>query len=59
VLGQIACYTGKPCQWDEVASSDFQYAPPPDETSFATPPPSLPDASGNYPLPKPGVTKLL
>jgi myo-inositol 2-dehydrogenase/D-chiro-inositol 1-dehydrogenase len=59
VLGQIACYTGKPCTWDQVTQSDFQYAPGPDEASFKSPPPSVPDATGNYPLRKPGVTELL
>jgi hypothetical protein len=59
VLGQIACYTGKPCAWDQVTQSDFQYAPGPDEASFKSPPPSVPDATGNYPLRKPGVTELL
>ena len=43
---------------DEVAKSDFQFGPPPDAVSFQTPPPSLLDATGNYPLPLPGVTKF-
>jgi hypothetical protein len=58
VLGQLACYSGKPTRWDEIAKSDFQFGPPPDAVSFQTPPPSLLDATGNYPLPLPGVTKF-
>ncbi len=54
VLGQIACYSGKPHKWDEVAKSDLQFGPAPDDASFATPPPTTPDDTGNYPLPKPG-----
>jgi len=54
VLGQLACYTGRPRRWDEVADLDFQFGPAPDVASFDTPPPSLPDKTGNYPLPKPG-----
>jgi len=59
VLGQLACYTGKPLKWDEVAQSDLEFGPSPDEASFETAPPSLPDETGNYPLPKPGITKML
>lgn len=58
VLGQLACYTGRPLTYDEVAKSDFQFAPAPDAASFDTPPPSKPDATQNYPLPMPGNTKL-
>jgi predicted dehydrogenase len=59
VLGQIACYTGKPVQWDEAYKSDLEYGPSPDGASFETVPPTLPDETGNYPLPLPGITKLL
>ena len=30
VMGQLACYAGRPLTWDEVAKSDFQFGPPPD-----------------------------
>jgi len=59
VMGQIACYTGKPTKWDEVCASDLEYGPSPDSASFDTEPPTLPDATGNYPLPLPGLTKQL
>ncbi len=59
VLGQIACYSGKATTWDEALNSDLRYGPPPDVANFDMDPPTLPDATGNYPLPKPGVTKLL
>lgn len=58
VMGQIACYSGKPTNWDDVAQSDFEFGPSPDEASFDTPPPVTPDATGNYPLPVPGVWKI-
>jgi hypothetical protein len=54
VLGQLACYTGKPLKWDDAARSEFQFGPAPEAASFDTPPPSLPDSAGNYPLPRPG-----
>jgi predicted dehydrogenase len=59
VMGQIACYTGTQTSWDEVAKSNFQFGPPPEESTFSTPPPVKPDATGNYPLPIPGKTKLV
>lgn len=58
VMGQMACYTGKPTQWDAVVKSNLQFGPAPEESNFETPPPVKPDATGNYPLPIPGLTKL-
>ncbi len=59
VLGQIACYTGKATTWADAYKSDLRYGPPADESSFETEPPTLPDETGNYPLPLPGITTLL
>jgi predicted dehydrogenase len=58
VLGQLACYSGRQLTWDAVANMEFQLGPPPEESNFDTPPPKKPDAAGEYPLPKPGLTKL-
>jgi predicted dehydrogenase len=59
VLGQLACYSGKPLKWDQVAKSDLQFGPAPDDASFETPPPTTMDETGNYPLPLPGLSKLI
>lgn len=59
VMGQIACYQGTAVKWEETAKSNLQFGPSPDESSFETPPPSKPDATGNYPLPVPGLTRLI
>jgi predicted dehydrogenase len=59
VMGQIACYTGKPTRWDNVLNSDLQFGPAPEDSSFAIEPPTLKDETGNYPLPLPGITGLL
>lgn len=56
VMGQLACYSGKELTYEQVSKSDFQFGPPPEESNFDTPPPVLPDETGNYPLPKPGIT---
>ncbi|HBO45160.1 MAG TPA: oxidoreductase, partial [Planctomycetaceae bacterium] len=59
VMGQIASYSGGPVTWDEVSRSNLEFGPTPDEASFNTPPPVTPDATGNYPIPKPGITPLV
>lgn len=59
VLGQLACYTGKPITFDEAAKSNFHFGPKPEEVTADMPPPTKPDETGNYPLPLPGITKLL
>jgi predicted dehydrogenase len=59
VLGQLACYSGKPITFEEAAKSNFRFGPAPEEVTENTPPPTKPDETGNYPLPLPGITKLL
>ena len=59
VMGQVACYSGQPVTWDEAHNSNLQYGPSPEASNFDTPPPTQPDTTGNYPLPMPGVTKLI
>ena len=59
VLGQIACYSGKPVTWKKVWDSSFSFGPLPEKAGFDMEPPTTPDKTGNYPLPMPGVTKLL
>jgi hypothetical protein len=59
VMGQIACYTGKPTRWDEVLQSDLRFGPAPEDSTFEIDPPTAKDQTGNYPLPMPGITELL
>jgi predicted dehydrogenase len=58
VLGQVACYTGKPISWEEISGSSLQFGPAPEDSSFDTPAPTEADDTGNYPLPLPGVTEM-
>jgi len=58
VLGQIACYSGKYTTLKECWESDFGFGPAPEEVSLDMAPPVRPDESGNYPLPRPGITGL-
>jgi hypothetical protein len=59
VMGQIACYTGKEVKWRQAYESDLRYGPAPEASSFDIEPPTRPDETGNYPLPLPGLTKLI
>ena len=59
IMGQISCYTGKEVTWDQAVSSDFLYAPKPEDVRAAMEPPVKPDSNGIYPVLTPGVTKLL
>jgi hypothetical protein len=59
VMGQISCYTGEEVTWEQINNSDFFYAPKPEDCHDGMEPPVVPDASGSYPVPKPGFTRLL
>ena len=59
ILGQIACYTGKDTTWEAARDAELSYGPTPEASSFDMEPPVKPGPDGNYPLPMPGVTKLL
>lgn len=57
ILGRMATHGGQRVTWDEAMASDLRLAP--QTYSFDADPPVLPDANGNYPVPIPGVTKVL
>jgi len=59
IMGQIATYTGKRVEWDQVTGADFEFEPKIADATTEMAPPTEPDATGNYPLPIPGITKLL
>jgi predicted dehydrogenase len=58
VMGQMACYSGAPVTWEEAMNSPLHFGPAPEASNFDTKPPTLPDKTGNYPLPRPGLTRL-
>ncbi|MHC4215455.1 MAG: Gfo/Idh/MocA family protein [Planctomycetota bacterium] len=59
VMGQISCYTGEEITWDKINQSDYSYQPQPDQCRDNMEPPATPGHSGSYPVPKPGVTKMI
>lgn len=59
VMGQISCYTGQEVTWEQINASDFYYPPKPEDCRMDMEPPSKKGPDGLYPVPVPGVTKLL
>lgn len=57
IMGQLAAYSGKPVTWEQVMAADFEFEPKLADVRLDMDPPTVPDATGNYPLPIPGVTK--
>ena len=59
LMGQFSCYTGKEVTWEQITTSDFYFAPRPEDCRADVEPPVKPDAEGIYPVFTPGVTKLI
>ncbi|MCL2623485.1 MAG: Gfo/Idh/MocA family oxidoreductase [Planctomycetaceae bacterium] len=60
VLGQIAAYQGNAVKYEDAYKADFHFGGiEPDGVSMATPPPTLPDETGNYPIPLPGKSRFV
>lgn len=59
IMGQLSCYTGKAVTWEQVSTSDFYFAPKPEDVRADMEPPVKPDANGIYPVFVPGETELL
>jgi predicted dehydrogenase len=57
VLGQMVCYSGRETTWDEVMTSNYLGGP--EKVTWDMAPPTKPDANGIYPIPQPGITKLV
>jgi hypothetical protein len=54
ILGRMATYSGKVVTWDDAINSKLALWPA--ELDWKAQPPTLPDASGLYAIPAPGVT---
>jgi len=59
IMGQIATYMGRQVTWEQVLAADFEFEPRLADVTLDMPPPTVPDANGNYKLPIPGFTKYL
>jgi len=59
ILGRMAAESGRMIKWDEALASNLELAPGLDQYTMDSEPPVKPDANGDYPVAKPGVTKVL
>jgi predicted dehydrogenase len=57
ILGRMATYSGKKITFNEALNSKLHLMP--EEVTWNSTPPSLPDENGNYPIPTPGKTKFV
>lgn len=55
ILGREACYSGKVIKWDDLMASGQDLCPGIDNYTLKSPPPTIPDENGMYPVPVPGV----
>jgi hypothetical protein len=59
IMSTWANYTGIPITWDDAMNSEHVFGPAsPDEITWETVPPVVPDANGDYPGFAPGVTQF-
>jgi myo-inositol 2-dehydrogenase / D-chiro-inositol 1-dehydrogenase len=56
VLGRLATYSGK--SWEYQKALDLDYRTMPENPTWETTPPVVPDKDGNYPLPMPQTFKI-
>jgi myo-inositol 2-dehydrogenase/D-chiro-inositol 1-dehydrogenase len=57
IMGRMATYTGKEITWNQALNSKQVLVP--DNLSWNSTPPVLPDSKGRYAIPIPGVTKII
>lgn len=57
IMGRMATYSGEVIKWEEALQSTHQMVP--DEMTWDTPPPVMPNVDGTYEIPAPGKTKVL
>ena len=59
ILGRMAAESGQTIKWEEAMASNLELAPGLDQYTMDSEAPVKPDAKGDYPVAKPGVTKAL
>ena len=57
IMGRMATYSGQVIKWDEALKSEISIMPK--TFAFDAETPTKPDANGHYPIPTPGVTKVV
>ena len=59
VLGRMATYSGQEISWNDAVNSNLELAPGLDRMTWDTPAPVQPGDDGEYPVARPGLTKVL
>jgi len=59
ILGRMAAYSGQMIGWDDALKSELVISPTDQYTGFNDTPPVVPDGNGGYPIPVPGVAKVV
>jgi myo-inositol 2-dehydrogenase / D-chiro-inositol 1-dehydrogenase len=59
ILGRMAAESGQMITWDDALASNVELAPGLDKLTWESTPPIVPDKDGRYPIPMPGLTKVL
>lgn len=54
-MGRMAGHTGQEISFQDMLNCDQEFAPGVDKLTHDSPSPLMPDASGRYPIPKPGI----
>jgi hypothetical protein len=57
IMGRMATYTGKKITWDQIINSKENLVP--DNLTWNSKAPTLPDSAGYYDIPVPGKTKFI
>jgi len=57
IMGRMATYSGKPVKWEDALNSEVDIMPK--SFSWDAEPPTLPNENGEYPVPVPGVSKVV
>lgn len=57
IMGRMATYSGKVITWDEAIKSEIRLVP--EEMTWDSKPPTMPDAEGKYSIPIPGKTVVI
>ena len=56
-MGRMAAHTGQEITFDQMLNHSHEYAPGVDKLTMDSPSPLMPNSSGKYPVPQPGVIK--
>jgi predicted dehydrogenase len=57
-MGRMAAHTGQEITWDAMLNCEHEFAPLVADLTKGGPAPLMPDASGKYPQPQPGLKQL-